>query len=245
MESPKKLTSRNLSNPMAASSRRLLLFDIDGTLITSGGAGEGALMDAMKQRFGIGEDLAGITIAGATDALIARMMLEKNGLPASPENVTTLLDAYLTFLGGRLARHSGRVLPGIVRLLDRLRDRKDCVLALLTGNLVRGAEIKLSHYRVWEYFEFGAFADDHHDRNELPKFARARAVEAHGEDFPAERIFVIGDTPRDIECGKAVGARTVAIATGNYSRAELAAHHPDFLFDDLSDTDAVVGVLLG
>ena len=218
---------------MAESRRRLLLFDIDGTLITSGGAGEGALMDAMKQRFGIEEDLRGITIAGATDALIARMMLEKSGLSASPENITALLDAYLSFLGQRLWSHTGYVLPGIVGLLDRLRQRKDCVLALLTGNLVRGAEIKLSHYGVWDYFEFGAFADDHHDRNELPKFARARALETHGEEFPPERVYVIGDTPRDIECGKGVGAKTVAIATGNYSRADLAAHNPDFLFDDL------------
>jgi phosphoglycolate phosphatase len=230
---------------MPLNSRRLLLFDIDGTLITSGGAGEGALIDAMQQRFGIEEDLSGITIAGATDALIARMMLEKNGLVASSENITALLDAYLSFLGQRLARHAGYVLPGIVRLLDRLRQREDCVLALLTGNLVRGAEIKLSHYGVWDYFEFGAFADDHHDRNELAKFARARALEKHGEQFAPESIFVIGDTPRDIECGKAAGAKTVAIATGNYSRDELATHNPDFLFDDLSDTEAVIALLLG
>ena len=130
-------------------------------------------------------------------------------------------------------------------MLDRLRLRQDCVLALLTGNLVRGAEIKLSHYGVWDYFEFGAFADDHHDRNELPKFACARALETHGEEFPPERVFVIGDTPRDIECGKAIGARTVAIATGNYSRAQLSDYNPDFLLDDLSDTDAVIAVLLG
>lgn len=226
------------------SKRRLLLFDIDGTLITSGGAGEGALMDAMQQRFGIEEDLGGITIAGATDALIAQMMLEKNGLAASSENITALLDAYLSFLGQRLSRHAGRVLPGIIGLLNRLRQREDCVLALLTGNLVRGAEIKLSHYGVWDYFEFGAFADDHHDRNELPKFARTRALETRGEEFPPESIFVIGDTPRDIECGKVIGAKTVAIATGNYSRAELAAHDPDFLFDDLSDTEQVIATLL-
>jgi phosphoglycolate phosphatase-like HAD superfamily hydrolase len=229
---------------MSLNRRRLLLFDIDGTLITSGGAGEGALMDAMQQRFGIEEDLEGITIAGATDALIARMMLEKNGLAASSENITALLDAYLSFLGQRLSRHTGHVLPGIIGLLDRLRQREDCVLALLTGNLVRGAEVKLSHYGVWEYFEFGAFADDHHDRNELTRFARERALEKHGNEFSPENIFVIGDTPRDIECGKVVGARTVAIATGNYSRAELAAHHPDFLFDDLSDTEQVIEILL-
>jgi phosphoglycolate phosphatase-like HAD superfamily hydrolase len=119
------------------------------------------------------------------------------------------------------------------------------VLALLTGNLVRGAEIKLAHFGVWHFFEFGAFSDDHHDRNELGHFARARALDRHGIDFPPESIYVIGDTPRDIECGRAIGARTVAIATGIYSRTELAGHRPDFLFEDFSDTAAIVTALFG
>lgn len=224
--------------------RHLLLFDIDGTLIVSGGAGESALREAMKTRFGIEEDLKGINLAGATDGLIARKMLAKSGLEESPENVTALLDAYLGCLHHHLPRHNGRVLPGIVELLEKLKTHDGCVLALLTGNMVRGAEIKLGHYGVWDYFEFGAFANDHHDRNELGKFARARAMEKHGEEFAPEHIFVIGDTPRDIECGRAIGAKTVAIATGNYSHAELAEHSPDFLFDDLSDTDAVAQALL-
>lgn len=223
--------------------RRLFLFDIDGTLITSGGAGMGALADAMMTRFEVYEDFQGITLAGATDALIARALLDKHGIAATPENTAALLDSYLHHLPHRLPRHNGCLLPGIVELLDALRDRDDAVLALLTGNLVRGAEIKLGHYGVWDYFEFGAFADDHHDRNELGKFARARALEIHGEEFPPERIYVIGDTPRDIECGRAIGARTVAIATGEYSRDALAAHSPDFLFDDLSDTRAVLAAL--
>jgi phosphoglycolate phosphatase-like HAD superfamily hydrolase len=223
--------------------RHLLLFDIDGTLIVSGGAGENALKDAMRERFGVEEDLAGITLAGATDALIARKLLAKHDLPDTPENTTGLLDSYLHHLAGRMPRHNGTLLPGIVALLERLKDRPDCVLALLTGNLARGAEIKLSHYGVWHYFGFGAFADDHHDRNELGPFARARAHEHHGEDFPPERIFVIGDTPKDIECGRAIGAKTVAIATGQYSVTELAAHAPDHLFTDLGDTDAVLGAL--
>lgn len=225
--------------------RHLLLFDIDGTLIVSGGAGEGALCDAMQVRFGINEDLEGITLAGATDALIARLLLEKHNLPVTPENVTALMDAYLSALPARLPRHDGRLLPGIVALLDRLKAREDCVVALLTGNLVRGAELKLAYFGVWDYFEFGAFADDHHDRNELGGFARNRAKEKHGREFAPTDVVVIGDTPRDIECGRAIGARTVAIATGNYSREELQAHAPDLLFDDLSDTSAVVEKLVG
>lgn len=228
-----------------ASSRRLFLFDIDGTLITSGGAGEKALIDAMATRFGVVEDFSGITLAGATDARIASALLTKHGLGDSAENVAALLDSYLHHLHEVLPSHAGRVLPGIVTLLDALKARPNAVVGLLTGNLVRGAEIKLRHYGVWDYFEFGAFADDHADRNELGKFARARALERHGEEFDPDRIYVIGDTPRDIECGRAIGARTVAIATGNYTRADLASHSPDFLFDDLSDTERVLGALLG
>lgn len=221
-------------------SRRLFLFDIDGTLITSGGAGESALIEAMSSRFGVQEDLKGITLAGATDAIIAVALLKKHGLEASPENVAALLDSYLHHLTQRMPKHSGQVFPGIIALLDALKQRPDAVVALLTGNLVRGAEIKLRHYGVWDYFEFGAFADDHHDRNELGKFAQARAMEKHGIPFEPAQIFVIGDTPRDIECGRAIGAKTVAIATGNYDRAALAAHSPDFLFEDLSDTTQVL-----
>ena len=227
------------------SDRRLLLFDIDGTLITSGGAGEWALRDAMKTRFGIDEDLGGILLAGATDKKIAVAMLEKHGLAPSPENITALLDEYLSHLEARMPRHDGRVLPGMIELLEVLSKREEAVLALLTGNVVRGAEIKLTHYGVWHHFEFGAFADDHHDRNELGKFARTRAHDRHGIEFAPEKIYVIGDTPRDIECGRAIGAKTVAIATGHYSLEELAEHTPDFLFQDFSETNRVVDCLLG
>jgi phosphoglycolate phosphatase-like HAD superfamily hydrolase len=220
--------------------RRLFLFDIDGTLITSGGAGEGALIDAMKERFKVNEDFSGIVLAGGTDRAIARDLLRKNGLSDSPENIASLLESYLQSLSERISKHDGRVLPGIVPLLNLMHQREDAVLGLLTGNVQRGAEIKLRHFEVWDFFEFGAFADDHLDRNELGNFARVRAAERHGEEFPPDRIFVIGDTPRDIECGRAIGARTVAIATGQYSCADLESHGPDFLFDDLSDTDGVV-----
>lgn len=226
-------------------SRRLILFDIDGTLITSGGAGEAALVRAMKSRFGIEEDFVGIVLAGATDALIARALLAKHGLEVSPENIAALLDSYLHHLSECMPAFCGRVLPGLLELLTRLKSMPHMVVALLTGNLVRGAEIKLRHYGVWDYFEFGAFADDHHDRNELGKFASARAEKRHGAPIPPERIYVIGDTPRDIACGRAIGAKTVAVATGGSSRDELAAHHPDHLFDDLSDTEAVLAAITG
>lgn len=229
---------------MATASRtRLFLFDIDGTLITSGGAGESALIQAMSSRFGVTEDLAGITLPGATDALIAVSLLKKHGIEPTPENTAALVDSYLHHLKESMPKYAGRVLPGIIPLLDALKLRPEAVIALLTGNMVKGAEIKLGHYGVWDYFEFGAFADDHHDRNELGKFARARATEKHGVSFLPSQIFVIGDTPRDIECGNAIGAKTVAIATGNYDAKSLAKHSPDFLFEDFLDTEAVLKAL--
>jgi phosphoglycolate phosphatase-like HAD superfamily hydrolase len=134
-------------------------------------------------------------------------------------------------------------MPGIIELLVKLKRRPHLVLGLLTGNLARGAQRKLEHYGVWHFFEFGAFADDHCDRNELGAFARARALERHGREFAADEIDVIGDTPRDIACGKSFGARTIAIATGTWSRPKLAEYHPDFLFDDLADVDRVIAIL--
>ena len=230
---------------MTPSDRRLLLFDIDGTLITSGGAGEQALKDAMSARFGVVEDLQGVSLAGSTDANIAVQLLRRHGLDPEPENIAALLDEYLTHLPSRMTERNGFLMPGIISLLEELHTKPEAVLGLLTGNVERGAKIKLTHYGVWHFFEFGAYADDHHDRNELGKFAQARAFAKHGEEFPPERIYVIGDTPRDIECGRAIGAQTVAIATGQYSLEELSVYKPDHLFEDFSDTAAVVQVLIG
>ena len=223
--------------------KKLLLFDIDGTLIVSGGAGEHALRLGIKDRFGLDEDFHGIEIAGRTDSGIARQFFAKHSLPATPENIAAFFDGYLHHLPSLLSQKQGRLLPGILPLLDALKARPDMVLALLTGNLARGAELKLTHYGVWDYFEFGAYADDHHDRNQLGHFARTRALERHGGDFPPERIYVLGDTPHDIACARAIGAKAVAIATGQCSRESLAAHAPDFLFDDLGDVAAVLAAL--
>ena len=221
----------------------LLLFDIDGTLIASGGAGEYSMRLAVEDMFGEKDGLGGVEIAGRTDHLITQNIFKKFGVEWTPERATAFLDLYLRHLAEELPRKKGRLLPGIVELLDALKARPNVAMALLTGNLERGAEIKLSHYGVWNYFEFGAYADDHADRNQLGLFAQARAKERHGVEFPPERIFVLGDTPHDITCGRGIGAKTVAIATGGTPREQLAAHQPDFLFDDLSDVAGVLATL--
>ena len=225
--------------------KKLFLFDIDGTLLLTGRAGEHALRLALRDRFGVEDDLATISFAGSTDGAIARQMFESNAIPVTPENVADLFDGYIHHLALELPRRDGQVLPGIVGLLEELHARPDCVLGLLTGNIARGAELKLSHYGVWDYFEFGAFADDHVDRNKLGPVAHARAAEKHGISFDAREVYVLGDTPRDIDCARAAGFVAVAIATGSYTKEQLAEHKPDFLFEDLSDTTAVLAVLLG
>src|SRR5213082_1352952 len=223
--------------------KRLLLFDIDGTLIHSGGAGVEALKRALTERFGIKDDLHDIEIAGMTDSGIVISILKKHQIPTTADNIAAFLDSYVHFLSLELPRRKGKLLPGVLELLESLKTRPHVVLALLTGNVSRGARLKLEHYGVWHFFEFGAFADDHRDRNELGRFARARAKEKHGREFAASEIDVIGDTPRDIACGKALGARTVAVATGTWSRDELAKYHPNFLIDDLSDVETIVDTL--
>jgi phosphoglycolate phosphatase len=223
--------------------KRLLLFDIDGTLIHSGGAGVHALKRTLAERFGIADDLDDIEIAGMTDSGIVVSILKKHRIPATNENIAAFLDSYVHFLSLELPRREGKLLPGVLELLEKLKSRPVLVLALLTGNVSRGAQLKLEHYGVWHFFEFGAFADDHQDRNQLGSFAVTRAKEKHGREFSATEIDVIGDTPRDITCGKAFGARTIAVATGTYSREELAEHQPDFLIDDLSDVDRVIDTL--
>ena len=228
---------------METTHKRLLLWDIDSTLITTGGAGEKALHRIAKERFGAASDLHDIEIAGRTDTNIVTSILRKYHVEPNNENVAEFLDEYIAGLAEMLPHVPGRILPGISEILQRLHQNPNRVLALLTGNLRRGAELKLRHYGLWDYFEFGAFADDHADRNELGAFARARAKEKQGHDFAPAQIDVIGDTGHDIGCGRIFGARTIAVATGSWSREKLAAAEPDFLFDDLSAVDEVMATL--
>lgn len=214
----------------------LLLFDIDGTLLTTGKAGEKALKISFKKAFGCEEDFAKVEIAGRTDSGIARQLFTLHNIELNSENLALFFESYLEQLALQLPASTGRLLPGIPELLRALKANQRVALGLLTGNLAKGAELKLTHYGVWHFFEFGAFADDHHVRNELGAFARARAFDRHNVEFQPERIFVLGDTPHDIECGRAIGARTVAVATGNYTCEQLAAFNPDFLFEDFSQT---------
>jgi len=220
--------------------KRLLLFDIDGTLINSAGAGVQALRQVLREEFGITDDLEGIEIAGRTDSGIVHQILRKQQIEPDEKNTARFLERYVELLAVELPQRAGRVLPGIKELLSRLHTRSDLVLALLTGNVERGAKLKLEHYGLWHFFEFGAFADDHYDRNELGSFARRRAQEKHGIEFESAAIDVIGDTPHDIACGKAIGARTIAVATGSFSQEQLEVHEPDSILADFAEVEKVI-----
>ncbi|MEK0446915.1 MAG: Phosphoglycolate phosphatase, partial [Verrucomicrobiota bacterium] len=162
----------------------LILFDIDGTLLTSGGAGETALRLGFAEEFGIEDDLRSVEIPGRTDSGIALRLLSRHGIPVHQENIERFLNGYLRHLASLLPQRAGRLLPGVLPLLQTLQTRPHIALGLLTGNLERGAQLKLRHYGVADFFAFGAYADDHPDRNELGKFAQQRARKLHGVEFP-------------------------------------------------------------
>jgi phosphoglycolate phosphatase len=223
--------------------KRLLLFDIDGTLVNTGGAGVISLRNLVQRRFGVVDDLDDIEVAGKTDRAIIRDILRKYEIAPSEENISEFARIYINDLPNELPRRRGQVLPGIEDLLRYLQSQPHIVLALLTGNLKRGAQLKLEHYGLWHFFEFGAFADDHHDRNELGAFAHRRAQEKHGHDFDSADIDIIGDTGHDVACGKAFGARTIAVATGSWPRERLEGCQPDFFFDDFGDVKNVIATL--
>ena len=217
--------------------KTLLLWDIDGTLLASGGAGLRALRVALHQVFGRDGTLEDIDWAGRTDRFIIAQVFARYGISNTPENIDRFVDGYAEALPAELAR-SASVLPGVWEVLRKAAERKDIVQGLLTGNLRRGAEIKLGHHGLWDFFAFGAFADDSPDRNELGPHALRRAAEHAGALFQPDRVWIIGDTPHDIACGRIIGARTLALPTGHHTAEELAAHQPTAMLRDLTDAVA-------
>jgi phosphoglycolate phosphatase-like HAD superfamily hydrolase len=223
--------------------KTLILWDIDCTLIDSGGAGERALRLALKYEFGLDDSLAWLEYFGRTDVWIARAILQKHYGAATPESIRRFLDAYLAALVKEMRNPHARILPGVSAIVAEIARRSDITQGLLTGNLQQGAEIKLRHFDLWTSFPFGAFADDAEQRDELGPHALRRATAFHGHDFAPERVFVIGDTPHDIACGKAIGAQTIAVATGRFSGEQLRAKTPSIFFENLADSAAFFSVV--
>ncbi len=215
--------------------RKLLLWDIDGTLIKTQGAGKRALSRALRVLFDINSDLEFLDMAGRTDPYIIQQISKELGLTFSEKTVHDFFETYFGFLQKELRAGSGQAHPGIAEILEAARQRPDIAQGLLTGNVERGAKIKLVHFDLWHYFEFGAFGNDSAVRNELGPYALRRAMKIHGVEFATENVFVIGDTPYDVACGKVIGAKTIAVATGGTSLEELRACEPTAVLEDLRD----------
>ena len=211
---------------------RVLLFDIDGTLIRSVGAGKHSMEAALQNAFGLTEIRDRVSYSGRTDGAIIRDLLLLHDLPATPENARLLESAYLAQLPGALATRGGEVLPGIVETLSRKHD--DIAIGLLTGNVEAGAAIKLRHYGLADFFTFGGFADNLTERDDVARRAFAEAERHLNKKLDPNDVWVIGDTPADVQCARAIGAKAIAVQTGWHTPEELAASNPDHLFPDFT-----------
>jgi phosphoglycolate phosphatase-like HAD superfamily hydrolase len=211
----------------------LYLFDIDGTLVDTGGAGMAALEEATREVFG--NDGPPLDLAGATDLGIVINIHRHFGIEPTAERIDAYLSVYQKRLDWNLAHGGfpGRVIEGVAGLLETLASRPQATLGLLTGNTARGAAAKVRHFGLASYFPFGAYGCDHADRNCLGPIALERAAAHAGRSFSPEITWIIGDTPKDIACAKSIGARCLAVATGRFSVSELRAHGADEVVETL------------
>ncbi|MCI0546016.1 MAG: haloacid dehalogenase-like hydrolase [Candidatus Rokubacteria bacterium] len=226
---------------------KLVLFDIDGTLITSRGAGRRALDRALRRAYGTAGALESYDLRGRTDLRIVFDVLEAAGLERErvKAGLGDCFEEYVRALVEEIGDGSGVVtLPGVADLVARLGQAEAVVLGLLTGNIEEGARIKLLPTGLWPQFRLGAYGSDHADRRLLPSLAARRAQALLGRAFAPRDVLVIGDTPWDVDCARAFGAVSVAVATGNYGRDELLAEGPDLFFESFADVDAAARALL-
>ena len=220
---------------------RLLLFDIDGTL-TWGGPAKVAFQLGMERTYGTAGPIDDHDFSGKTDPQIVRELLNRAGMDDGEIDAgfATFCEAYLAEMERRVPDHPVEVLGGVLDLIPLLADDAGFRLGLVTGNLQRGAHLKLGSAELSHYFPIGGFGSDHEVRNELPSVAVERAQSHWGRSFPSEDVVIIGDTPRDVACGRAIGAVTIAVATGRFSFDELEQTGADLVLNDLADTDSVL-----
>jgi phosphoglycolate phosphatase-like HAD superfamily hydrolase len=223
---------------------KLILFDIDGTLISTGGAGVRSLDYAFRDAFGIPNAFAEISMAGKTDVLIVKEALARHGLPNDNGVIPQILDLYLKHLAKEILTSPLELKPGIKEALDVLKTQPEFTIGLLTGNLEDGARIKLQAFGMYDYFLCGAFGSDHEDRNQLLPIAVSRFQKIKKQEIGFSQCVIIGDTPRDVACAKPYGAACIAVATGPYSVETLRQTEADVVMEDLSDTTALLETLM-
>lgn len=224
--------------PVKTNMVRLLLFDIDGTLIRTGGAGMRAFARTAERTFGRPGGTDGVCFAGRTDTALIREFFRAYGVPVTAENEARFIEAYLGNLEEFLGENAGEICPGVEAFLERVQSLEDApTLGLLTGNVRRGAELKLRAHGLWELFQFGGFGEDHEDRSLVAAAAveRARMHLGLGEALRGEAMIVIGDTPRDVSCAQAVGAMSLAVTTGGFSREELERSGATWVVENLGE----------
>jgi phosphoglycolate phosphatase len=218
---------------------RLVLFDIDGTLIRSGGAGVRAFAQTFATEFELPEATKSISFAGRTDVWLVRQIFLQNGIKPTKKNFDRFFERYPFWLDHFLHKLEGGACEGVAEFIDGLKTHPaKPVLGLLTGNIRLGAELKLRRYGLWEHFTTGAFADDHEERNCIAGIARERGNELFGRKLAGDEIVVIGDTAHDVECGKAIDAKVLAVATGGAKLTELETHTPTWAVQDLTQIKA-------
>jgi phosphoglycolate phosphatase len=218
---------------------RLVLFDIDGTLVHTGGAGTKAFSQTFSHVFGLHHGAERMKFAGRTDVSLVREFFQIHGVPESPENFRKFFENYVFWLEHVIAQSTGSECAGITRfILDLLALPQPPMLGLLTGNIRLGAEIKLRRFGLWEFFVMGGFADDHEDRNHIAVAALQRGRRVLDPHLHPQEIVVIGDTPFDVRCGKFIGARTLAVATGGSKYTELKPHGADWTVENLTQLHA-------
>jgi phosphoglycolate phosphatase-like HAD superfamily hydrolase len=224
-------------------------FDIDGTLVETGGAGQTAFALTLAKDFGIAEMSTDVAFAGRSDRAIAMDLFAAHGVETSPEQWQIFCRGYLDHLDEALPTHKGQILPGVVELIERLASRGDVCIGLLTGNVREAARRKLTYYQLWDRFAFGGFGDTHTERNDIAadalKAARAYLqlnAKPGKNGSPDGRFVVIGDTVNDIVCGRSIGARCVAVPTGHTSAETLRQHEPDVLVPTLQSADLILNL---
>lgn len=218
---------------------RLVLFDIDGTLVHTGGAGTKAFSRTFSHCFGLHHGAERMKFAGRTDVSLVREFFQIHSVPESPENFRRFFDNYVFWLEHIVAQSAGGACAGVTAFItDLLALPQPPMLGLLTGNIQLGAEIKLRRFGLWNYFVMGGFADDHEDRNHIAVAALQRGRRVLDAQLQPREIIVIGDTPFDVRCGKFIGAKTLAVATGGAKHAELEQHSADWTVADLTQINA-------
>jgi phosphoglycolate phosphatase len=218
---------------------RLILFDIDGTLVHTGGAGVKAFAKTFTTEFNAADGIERMKFAGRTDTSLVREFFGLHRIEPTPQNFERFFERYVFWLDHILRDSKTELCPGVWKFIREVQALPQApLLGLLTGNIRLGAEIKLRHFHLWDAFQTGAFADDHEERDQIAAVAHQRGSRILGTELRGEEVVVIGDTPLDIRCARAIGARALAVATGGAKLGELKQHQPDWAIPDLRAVNA-------